>query len=92
MAYNPSLYNPYGVPVPQQPVNGLVSIDSEDSWQMYPLPPNSVSQPLFLTNEDAFIIKRTDGAGVGTAKKYSYTEIPLGGEDSELYVTKLGMK
>ena len=89
MAYDASLYNPYGAHVRQKPINGLISIDSIEGGQMYPMPPDSVSPPLFLNEEDAFLIKRTDGGGAATLKKYSFTEVPLQDkEDSELYVTK----
>ena len=88
MAYDPSLYNPYGLQMPQQPVNGLVSIDSIEGGEMYPLPPNSVSPPLFLNNENAFIVKRTDGGGAYSLKKYTFAEEELPGANEELYVTK----
>lgn len=39
---------------------------------MYPLPPNSVSPPLMLKNEAAFIIKTTDGGGAATYQKGSF--------------------
>ena len=87
MAYNPSLYNPYGLQQPtvspqapqmfQQPVNGLVRIESIEGAQMYQLPPNSVSPPLFLGSEAAFFIKTTDGGGAATLKKYSFKEEPM---------------
>lgn len=104
MAYNPAIYSPYApqaiVPpqpiVPMQPMaqqpqpsNGLVFIDGIEGAQMYPQAPDSVSQPLFLKSEDAFIVKTTDAGGAASLKKYSFTEIPLNDKnESELYVTK----
>lgn len=84
MAYNPNLYNAFGTnqflqpqfPSPT-PVNGLVEIDSIQGGEMYYLPPNSVSPPLFLRNENAFLIKRTDGGGASTLKKYNFEEAEL---------------
>lgn len=82
------LYNPYGFhQAMQQPVNGLIRIDSIEGGQMYQLPPNSVSPPLFLSNEAAFLIKTTDGGGAATLKKYSFKEEPLE-PSSKDYVTK----
>lgn len=80
MAYNPSLYSPYGYQqpqVPQQPINGLVWIDSQEGAQMYPLPPNSVSPPLLLRNENAFFVKTTDGGGAASLKRYTFDEDPI---------------
>ena len=106
MAYNPSIYNPYGsqqfqpttgmmpntyAPTyqPQPPVNGLVKIDGIEGAQMYQIPPNSVSPPLFLANENAFFIKTTDGGGAATLKKYTFAEEPLqANNDSGQYVTR----
>mgnify|MGYP006916039939 CR=1 FL=1 len=98
MAYNPALYSPYGMQLqpqqmqpamPAQPSNGLVWIDTIEGAQMYRMAPDSVSPPLLLKDEDAFIVKTTDGGGAATLKKFSFTEVPLTEEkDSELYVTK----
>lgn len=102
MAYNPSLYNPYGTQqfqptisypqqfqptMQQQPVNGLVRIEGIEGAQMYQMPTNSVSPPLFLGNEAAFFIKTTDGGGAATLKKYSFKEEPLEPVSND-YVTK----
>ncbi len=75
MAYNPSVYNQWQQ-WQTQPVNGLVSVSGEQGAQMYPLPPNSVSPPLFLQEENAFFVKRTDGGGAATLKKYTFQEAP----------------
>lgn len=89
MAYNPSLYNPYGLQMqpqfpqsfpqqpmqPQQPVNGLtfIDIDNIDSYQM---PAGSVSQPLFVDAEH-FVIKTFDSNGGSSTEAYKATKIPL---------------
>lgn len=86
MAYNANLYNPYSFP--QQPVNGLVSITSEEGAKLYQLPPNSVSPPLFLESENTFFIKRTDGGGAATISKYTFDEAPMEQEGNSNYVTK----
>lgn len=105
MAYNPTLYNPYGSqqfqpvnnfssfipnnqPVSQQSVNGLIRIESIEGAQMYALPPNSVSPPMFLSEENAFVIKTTDGGGAATLKKYTFDEAPLEETADSNYVTK----
>lgn len=93
MAYNPSLYNPYGSQqfqpsqlyqptytpayTPQQPVNGLIKVSGIEGAQMYQLPPGSVSPPLFLEDESAFFVKTTDDGGAPTIKKYTFEEAPI---------------
>lgn len=57
-----------------QPINGLVRVESIEGAQMYPLPPNSVSPPLFLGSDNVFFIKTTDGGGAPTIKKYRFDE------------------
>lgn len=87
MAYNPSLYNPYGQSqpyslgqptwpyVPQtttaQPVNGLVSVTGMDGARAYPMPPNS-SMPLFDNDNDLLYVKTTDAAGYPTIKTFRF--------------------
>lgn len=98
MAYNPLMYNPYGSqqpyswsqpPIQQQPVNGLVQVNGDEGAKMFPLPPNSVSQPLFYSDEDVFAIKTTDAGGSYTLKKYSFSEIPFDSPANDgKYVTK----
>lgn len=87
MAYNPSLYNPYGYQN-QSPVNGLVSVDGIKGAQLYQLPPNSVSPPLFLTEENAFFVKTTDGGGAATIRKYTFEEAAIEPESNSDYVTR----
>lgn len=93
MAYDPSLYNPYGsqqfqptVSYPQQfqptmrfqqPINGLIKVTGIEGAQMYQLPPGSVSPPLFLEDENAFFVKTTDDGGAATIKKYTFEEAPI---------------
>lgn len=89
MAYNPSLYNPYGQqsftwsqPVWQnmqqnpsnQPVNGLVSVTGIEGAKAYQLPPNS-SMPLFDQNNDILYLKTTDSAGYPTIRTFSFKAI-----------------
>lgn len=90
MAYNPSLYNPYGQqqpyswyqPLPTmtatqtaaQPVNGLVSVTGIEGAKAYQLPPNS-SMPLFDQNNDILYLKTTDSAGYPTIKSFSFKAI-----------------
>ena len=97
MAYNPSLYNPYGsqqfqptISYPQQyqptiqpqhPVNGLIKVTGIEGAQMYQLPPGSVSPPLFLEDENAFFVKTTDDGGAATIKKYTFEEAPIANVD-----------
>ena len=93
MAYNPSLYNPYGsqqfqptisypqqyqpTMQPQHPVNGLIKVTGIEGAQLYQLPPGSVSPPLFLEDENAFFVKTTDDGGAATIKKYTFEEAPI---------------
>ena len=90
MAYNPSLYNPYGQPQPfswsqpvwqnmqqnqsNQPVNGLVSVTGIEGAKAYQLPPNS-SMPLFDQNSDVLYLKTTDSAGYPTIKAFSFKAV-----------------
>lgn len=89
MAYNPSLYNPYGQqsftwsqPVWQnmqqnpsnQPVNGLVSVTGIEGAKAYQLPPNS-SMPLFDQNNDILYLKTTDSAGYPTIRTFSFKAV-----------------
>lgn len=84
MAYNPSLYNPYGQqpyqwsqPAWQRPINGLVSVTGMEGAKAYQMPPNS-SMPLFDADEDLLYVKTTDAAGYPTIKTFSFkpTEQP----------------
>lgn len=97
MAYNPNLYSPYAgqqfqptqqVFQPAQPVNGLVRVDGIEGAKMYQLPPNSVSPPLFLTEENAFFVKTTDGGGAATLKKYAFQEEPMTSNTQGDFVTR----
>lgn len=102
MAYNPSLYNPYGqqqfqqnmnwsyqpTHTAMQPVNGLIKVTGIEGAQMYQLPPGSVSPPLFLESENAFFVKTTDDGGAATIKKYTFEEAPLVDNGSQEFVTR----
>jgi hypothetical protein len=87
MFYNPGLYNP-STYSNTQPVNGLIKIESIEGAQMYQLPPNSVSPPLFLSEENAFIVKTTDGGGAASLKKYSFKEEPMTNNKNDEFVTR----
>ena len=104
MAYNPSLYNPYGSQqfqpttggnlqyqptyTPQQPVNGLIKVTDIRGAEMYLIPPGSVSPPLFLEDENAFFIKTTDDGGAATIKKYVFEEAPMTAQNQGEFVTR----
>ena len=85
MAYNPSLYNPYGF---TSPVDGLVKVDSIEGVNAYYLPPNSVSPPLFLSSENVFFVKKTDGGGGATIRKFTFEEEVVDPQSDPNYVTK----
>lgn len=76
MAYNPNLYNPYGLspmqPVQQQPINGLSFIDDISVLDTLQMPRGSVSQPYFLKDEDKFVIVTFDNAGGMTKELFSF--------------------
>ena len=103
MAYNPSLYDPYRAqqfqpaqfqpaqPMFQQvvqPVNGLIKVDGIEGAQMFQLPPNSVSPPLFVAEENAFFVKTTDGGGAASLKKYTFQEEPIASSTNPEFVTR----
>jgi len=97
MAYDPSIYNPYSQLYPAtnrmnvlSPTNGLVSVESYEGAQLYNLPPESVSPPLFLSSDNIFFVKTTDRDGVASIKAYKFEEceIPQAISDSVEYVTK----
>ena len=91
MAYDPSLYNPYGLQQFQprvQPINGLIQVNGIEGAQMYQLPPGSVSPPLFLKDENAFFVKTTDDGGAASIKKYTFEEAPITNNNSTEYVTR----
>ena len=98
MAYNPNLYNPYGMqqmqpqfPQPfqqQQPVNGLkfIDVNNIDSYQ---LPPGSVSDALFVDDKH-FIIKTFDNNGGSSIEAYEANKIPLSSllKPNDMSITK----
>lgn len=97
MAYNANLYSPYAgqqfqpqqqIFQPMQPVNGLVQVDGIEGAKMFQLPPNSVSPPLFLAEENAFFIKTTDGGGAASLKKYTFQEEPISSNTNGDFVTR----
>lgn len=103
MAYNPTLYSPYGQPQPytwsqpvwqaspqqvsNQPINGLVSVTGAEGAKAYPLPPNS-SMPLFDANEDVMYVKTTDGAGFPTVKAYRFEQVEAPEAQAPQYATR----
>ncbi len=98
MPYNPNMYNLGGqqyFPQPsagfamgQQPVNGLVAIDGIEGARMYQLPPNSVSPPLFLRNENAFFVKSTDGGGAPSLRRFTFSEDVIEPNNAGMFVTR----
>ena len=101
MAYDPSLYSPYGQLFNQNnkinmqpPVNGLVRVESYEGALLYALPPNSVSPPLFLGSENLFYVKTTDSDGVANIKAYKFEEceIPRSVVNSNEYVTRADLE
>lgn len=84
MAYNPSLYNPYGMqmqpsfqqmPVQQQAVNGLVFIE-KSAIDTYHMPPGSVSPPLFV-DEGHYVIKSFDSNGGSSIETFRTEPCPM---------------
>ena len=86
MAYNPSLYNPYGLqqqpmqyyqqPM-QQPVNGLSFIEKVSDLDTLQMAPGSTSQPYFLQDEDKFVIVSFDKTGASTKEMFSFEKIQM---------------
>lgn len=108
MAYNPSLYNPYGQPQPYswsqptwtapqpsatQPVNGLVSVTGMEGAKAYQLPPNS-SMPLFDQDNDVLYLKTTDSAGYPTIKAFRFEpmDAPAAVFEESAYATKADLE
>lgn len=92
MAYNSNVWWPssyYPQSTPSLPMNGLVRVESVEEAKNYSLAPNSVSPPLFLASENAFIIKKTDEFGVSSFSKYSFAEEPFDDQaESGEFVTR----
>jgi len=78
MPYDQNLFqNPYLSMQNQMfksPVNGLVWVEGDEGAYAYPLPPNSVSPPLMYNNEPKFAVKTTDAAGIGSIRRFTFTE------------------
>ena len=88
MAYNPTLYNPYGLP-DQQPSDTMIWIQSVEEGWTYPVAQGATSPPLWLTEENSFLRKQVDQNGSASLKKFDFSEVPLEEKnESELYVTK----
>lgn len=99
MAYNPSLYNPYGQPQPYswsqpsqpmwtpQPTNGLVRVKGRQGAEAYPMGPNSVSPVLLDEDQDVFYIKRTDASGIGTVDDFDFAPRAAVQEQAPAYAT-----
>lgn len=93
MAYNPSMYNPYGLqmqptqmfqPQPQfqQPINGLQFIKDASVLETLRMPPGSTSQPYFLEDENKFIVVTFDNVGGSTKETFSFTKDPIETNDN----------
>lgn len=86
MQYNPYLANPYmqqaimpqvpQVPQYQQPVNGIVKVNGQQSAMQVQLPPNSTSQPMIDASFDGkhgmFYVVSTDGTGMKTVECFDF--------------------
>ena len=87
MAYNPSIYMPYGQPMaapmtvqpnwqyqPTQTTAGnLVSVTGIDGARAYQMPPSS-RMVLFDSNSDTMYLKSTDAGGFPTLKVFDFHE------------------
>ena len=56
----------------QQPINGIVKVNSRESALQCQLPPNSTSQPFFDNNGKTFYIVSTDGTGTKTIESFDF--------------------
>lgn len=87
MAYNPNLYNPYGLqqtpvqptqmyaPMQQQAINGLLFID-KNAIDTYQMPPGSVSPPLFV-DDSHYVIKSFDSNGRSSIETFRTEPCPM---------------
>ena len=72
--WNMNPYNPVSAAF-QPPTNGITTVSSLEEAKAYILPPNSVSEPLFLPDKNEFVIKSTDGSGGATVSRFTFEEI-----------------
>jgi len=86
MAYDPTIYNPWLYANQMQHGSGIVSINQISDAVNYPVPINSSSPPLFLANEDKFLIKIVDANNNVTIKHYKFEDITP--DPMANYVTK----
>ena len=71
-------YTPYNAQynAPQNAVNQLIRVTGIDGAKAYQMAANS-TVALFDSNEDIMYVKTTDGAGFGTIRAFSFSEIDL---------------
>ena len=71
-------YTPYNTQynAPQNAVNQLIRVTGIDGAKAYQMAANS-TVALFDSNEDIMYVKTTDGAGFGTIRAFSFSEIDL---------------
>ena len=80
MAYNPSLYMPYGqqsYPMPQyqqalQPFDLIIAVSGRNGAEAFQMPPNSRAV-LFDDSDDVMYRVSTDGAGYKTVTEFDFT-------------------
>ena len=92
MAYNPSLYNPYGMPTfnqqNNQPIIDLVFMTKQEI-DSYSMPAGSISRPLFI-DDHHYAIKYFDQHGGSTISWFKTDEISYSdiADPTEIGVTK----
>lgn len=71
-------YTPYNTQynAPQNAANQLIRVTGIDGAKAYQMAANS-TVALFDSNEDIMYVKTTDGAGFGTIRAFSFSEIDL---------------
>lgn len=71
-------YTPYNAQynAPQNAANQLIRVTGIDGAKAYQMAANS-TVALFDSNEDIMYVKTTDGAGFGTIRAFSFSEIDL---------------
>ena len=67
----PSYRNPYEVQNQSQQIVSVNGMEGAKAYQMYP---NS-TVALFDSNNDIFYLKKTDGAGFATIRRFKFVEI-----------------
>ena len=74
MAYSRNTYMPYTQQTPQQPAS-IVSISSIEEANSYPVMPGMSSPPLFLNDDNVFLVKMVDQGGAVSIKHYRFEDV-----------------